>query len=40
VPNQFVFTAAGRVHDLKAATALKFCAGWTYSGFHLSVQDK
>lgn len=30
VPNQFVFTAAGRVHDLKAATALKFCADWTY----------
>jgi len=30
VPNQFVFTAAGRVHDLKAAAALKFCAGWTY----------
>jgi hypothetical protein len=30
VPNQFVFTAAGRVHDLKAAMALKFCAGWTY----------
>lgn len=30
VPNQFVFTAAGRVHDLKAATELQFCAGWTY----------
>lgn len=30
VPNQFVFTAAGKVHDLKAAAALKFCAGWTY----------
>lgn len=30
VPNQFVFTAAGRVHDLKAATQLRFCAGWTY----------
>ncbi len=29
VPNQFVFTASGKVHDLKAA-ALKFCAGWTY----------
>jgi Transposase DDE domain len=30
VPNQFVFTASGKVHDLKAAMALKFCAGWTY----------
>lgn len=30
VPNQFVFTASGKVHDLKAATGLKFCAGWTY----------
>lgn len=30
VPNQFVFTACGKVHDLKAALALKFCAGWTY----------
>jgi hypothetical protein len=30
VPNQFVFTAAGRVHDLKAAATRKFCAGWTY----------
>jgi hypothetical protein len=30
VPNQFVFTAKGRVHDLKAAMALQFCAGWTY----------
>jgi putative transposase len=30
VPHQFVFTAAGRVHDLKAAAALKFSAGWTY----------
>lgn len=30
VPNQFVFTASGKVHDLKAALALKFCGGWTY----------
>lgn len=30
VPNQFVFTASGKVHDLKAAMALEFCAGWTY----------
>jgi hypothetical protein len=30
VPNQFVFTASGKVHDLKAAMALQFCAGWTY----------
>jgi hypothetical protein len=30
VPNQFVFTASGKVHDLKAATELTFCAGWTY----------
>ena len=30
VPNQFVFTAAGKVHDLKATLALKWCAGWTY----------
>ncbi len=30
VPNQFVFTASGKVHDLKAAAALKFSAGWTY----------
>ncbi len=30
VPNQFVFTASGKVHDLKAAAELKFSAGWTY----------
>lgn len=30
IPRQFVFTAAGKVHDLKAAAALEFCAGWTY----------
>lgn len=30
IPQQFVFTASGKVHDLKAAAALKFCAGWTY----------
>ncbi len=30
VPNQFVFTASGKAHDLKAAAELKFCAGWTY----------
>jgi hypothetical protein len=30
VPHQFVFTASGKIHDLKATMALKFCAGWTY----------
>lgn len=30
VPQQFVFTASGKVHDLKAATALIWSAGWTY----------
>jgi hypothetical protein len=30
IPRQFVFTAAGKVHDLKAAAALSFSAGWTY----------
>lgn len=30
IPHQFVFTASGKVHDLKAAAALRFCAGWTY----------
>jgi hypothetical protein len=30
IPRQFIFTAAGKVHDLKAAAALEFCAGWTY----------
>lgn len=29
VPRQFVVTASGKVHDLKAAAALEFCAGWT-----------
>jgi hypothetical protein len=30
IPRQFVFTAAGKVHDLKAAATLQFGAGWTY----------
>jgi Transposase DDE domain len=30
VPQQFVFTASGKVHDLKATTALIWSAGWTY----------
>lgn len=30
IPRQFVFTASGKVHDLKAAAALTFYAGWTY----------
>lgn len=30
IPRQFVFTGSGKVHDLKAAAALEFCAGWTY----------
>jgi hypothetical protein len=30
IPRQFVFTASGKVHDLKAAAALTFCAHWTY----------
>jgi hypothetical protein len=30
IPRQFVFTAAGKVHDLKAATALQWSANWTY----------
>jgi hypothetical protein len=30
VPHQFVFTASGKVHDLRAAARLKFGAGWTY----------
>jgi hypothetical protein len=30
VPHQFVFTASGKVHDLRAAATLKFGAGWTY----------
>lgn len=30
VPQQFVFTAAGKIHDLKAISALAWSAGWTY----------
>jgi len=30
VPQQFVFTASGKVHDLQATIALHWCAGWTY----------
>src|SRR5207244_9761644 len=30
IPRQFIFTASGKVHDLKAAAALSFGAGWTY----------
>ena len=30
MPRQFIFTAAGKVHDLKAAAALEWCAGGTY----------
>jgi hypothetical protein len=30
IPSQFVFTAAGKVHDLKAASTLKWTKGWTY----------
>jgi hypothetical protein len=30
VPQQFVFTAAGKIHDLKATPALVWSAGWTY----------
>lgn len=30
VPDQFVFTAAGKVHDLIAAHSLNWCEGWTY----------
>jgi Transposase DDE domain len=30
VPQQFVFTAAGKIHDLKATSALAWSAGWTY----------
>jgi hypothetical protein len=29
-PRQFVFTASGKVHDLKATAALAWSAGWTY----------
>src|SRR4030095_14936161 len=30
VPQQFVFTASGKVHDLKATASLIWGAGWTY----------
>lgn len=30
VPQQFVFTASGKVHDLKATSSLVWNAGWTY----------
>lgn len=30
VPEQFVFTASGKIHDLKAASTLTWRAGWTY----------
>jgi Transposase DDE domain len=30
VPQQFVFTASGKIHDLKATAALRWSAGWTY----------
>ena len=30
VPEQFVFTASGKVHDLRAAAGLAWHAGWTY----------
>jgi hypothetical protein len=30
VPQQFVFNASGKVHDLQATLALTWCAGWTY----------
>jgi hypothetical protein len=30
VPEQFVFTAAGKIHDLKATAQLRWSAGWTY----------
>jgi Transposase DDE domain len=30
VPQQFVFTAAGKIHDLQAASELIWSAGWTY----------
>lgn len=29
-PQQFVFLASGKVHDLKATSALVWSAGWTY----------
>jgi len=30
VPQQFVFTASGKLPDLKATTEIAWCAGWTY----------
>lgn len=30
MPQQFVFTASGQVHDLKATASLIWGAGWTY----------
>ena len=30
VPQQFVFTASGKIHDRKATTEIAWCAGWTY----------
>ena len=30
VPQQFVFTASGKIHDLKATSEIAWCAGWTY----------
>jgi len=30
VPQQFVFTASGKVNDLKAAAGRAWSAGWTY----------
>jgi hypothetical protein len=30
VPQQFVFQASGKIHDLQATIALNWCAGWTY----------
>jgi Transposase DDE domain len=30
LPQQFVFTASGKLHDLKATTEIAWCAGWTY----------
>src|SRR4030095_3709405 len=30
IPQQFVFTASGKIHDLKATSRLVWGAGWTY----------
>ena len=30
VPDQFVFAASGKVHDLIATTSINWCSGWTY----------